>query len=94
MPAYAAGFDLLTSYVQPVNLNLDEETLMRVVAFWRSSLSTTNTQSSQYYFDHFEIHPIKVLLLTAVLNVFFFSLYSMLCLKYYLRFSSFQLDNC
>jgi len=45
--------------LQPVNLNLDEETLMRVVAFWRSSLST-NTQSSQYYFDHFEIHPIKI----------------------------------
>ncbi|XP_010515400.1 PREDICTED: uncharacterized protein LOC104791262 [Camelina sativa] len=45
--------------LQPVNLNLDEETLMRIVAFWRSSLST-NTQSSQYYFDHFEIHPIKI----------------------------------
>ena len=45
--------------MQPVNLNLDEETLMRVVPFWRSSLST-NTQSSQYYFDNFEIHPIKV----------------------------------
>ncbi|ESQ46725.1 hypothetical protein EUTSA_v10027614mg [Eutrema salsugineum] len=46
--------------LQPVNLNLDEETLMRVVAFWRSSLST-NTQSSQYYFDHFEIHPVKII---------------------------------
>ncbi|CAN7110576.1 unnamed protein product [Brassica rapa subsp. narinosa] len=46
--------------LQPVNLNLDEETLMRVVPFWRSSLST-NTQSSQYYFDNFEIHPIKII---------------------------------
>lgn len=52
-------FIFLMSYVQPVNLNLDEETLMKVVAFWRSSLSTS-TQSSQYYFDNFEIHPIKV----------------------------------
>ncbi|CAH8305702.1 unnamed protein product [Eruca vesicaria subsp. sativa] len=47
--------------LQPVNLNLDEETLMRVVAFWRSSLSTSTTQSSQYYFDNFEIHPIKII---------------------------------
>ncbi|KAL0876286.1 hypothetical protein Bca101_025991 [Brassica carinata] len=46
--------------LQPVNLNLDEETLMKVVAFWRSSLSTS-TQSSQYYFDNFEIHPIKII---------------------------------
>ncbi|KFK40709.1 hypothetical protein AALP_AA2G031100 [Arabis alpina] len=46
--------------LQPINLNLDEESLLRVVAFWRSSLST-NTQSSQYYFENFEIHPVKII---------------------------------
>lgn len=65
-------------YVQPVNLNLDEETLMRVVPFWRSSLST-NTQSSQYYFDNFEIHPIKVCS-NSCSNRLLFN-YCILCLK-------------
>ncbi|KAK9285530.1 hypothetical protein L1049_024725 [Liquidambar formosana] len=46
--------------LQPVDLNLDEETLMRIVPFWRTSLSDSNTQSQQFYFDHFEIHPIKI----------------------------------
>ncbi|KAL5752815.1 hypothetical protein ACOSQ2_023322 [Xanthoceras sorbifolium] len=47
--------------LQPVDLNLDEETLMRIVSFWRTSLSDSNTQSRQFYFDHFEIHPIKII---------------------------------
>ncbi|XP_010558503.1 PREDICTED: uncharacterized protein LOC104827123 [Tarenaya hassleriana] len=46
--------------LQPIDLNLDEETLMRIVPFWRTSLST-NSQSRQFYFDHFEIHPIKII---------------------------------
>lgn len=92
MPAYTTGFNILMSYVQPVNLNLDEETLMRVVAFSRSSLST-NTQSSQYYFDHFEIHPVKVCS-NSFSNRFLFQFYSMLCIKFYICFVSFQLDNC
>ncbi|XP_010255035.1 PREDICTED: uncharacterized protein LOC104595825 isoform X2 [Nelumbo nucifera] len=46
--------------LQPINLNLDEETLMRLVPFWRSSLSDPNAQSQQFYFEHFEIHPIKI----------------------------------
>lgn len=45
--------------LQPIDLNLDEETLMKIVPFWRTSLSS-NTQSQQYYFDHFEIHPVKI----------------------------------
>ncbi|PQP92489.1 uncharacterized protein Pyn_24908 [Prunus yedoensis var. nudiflora] len=44
--------------LQPMDLNLDEETLMKIVPFWRTSLS--NSKSQQYYFDHFEIHPIKI----------------------------------
>ncbi|XP_059638646.1 uncharacterized protein LOC132280907 isoform X2 [Cornus florida] len=47
--------------LQPLNLNIDEETLMRTVPFWRTSLSDSSTQSQQYYFDHFEIHPIKII---------------------------------
>ncbi|XP_057976276.1 uncharacterized protein LOC131163647 isoform X2 [Malania oleifera] len=47
--------------LQPIDLNLDEETLMRLVPFWRKSLNDSNTQSRQFYFDHFEIHPIKVI---------------------------------
>ncbi|CAM8903861.1 unnamed protein product [Rhodiola kirilowii] len=46
--------------LQPISLNLDEETLMKVAQFWRTSLSNSNTPSRQFYFDHFEIHPIKV----------------------------------
>ncbi|OIT36385.1 hypothetical protein A4A49_56343 [Nicotiana attenuata] len=33
---------------------------MRIVPFWRTSLSDTNTPSQKYYIDHFEIHPVKV----------------------------------
>ncbi|KAK9713068.1 hypothetical protein RND81_06G001000 [Saponaria officinalis] len=46
--------------LQPIDLNLDEETLMKIVPFWRTSLST-NTESQQYYFDHFEVHPVKII---------------------------------
>ncbi|XP_024975003.1 uncharacterized protein LOC112513098 isoform X9 [Cynara cardunculus var. scolymus] len=47
--------------LQPVDLNLDEETLMKIVPFYRTSLSDPNTPSQQYYFDHFEIHPVKII---------------------------------
>ncbi|XP_077214791.1 vacuolar protein sorting-associated protein, putative (DUF1162) isoform X2 [Tasmannia lanceolata] len=47
--------------LQPIDLNLDEETLMRLVPFWRTSLADSSTQSQQYYFKHFEIHPIKII---------------------------------
>ncbi|KAJ6678511.1 VACUOLAR PROTEIN SORTING-ASSOCIATED PROTEIN VPS13 [Salix viminalis] len=47
--------------LQPIDLNLDEETLMRLASFWRTSLSDSRTPSQQYYFDHFEIHPIKII---------------------------------
>lgn len=49
----------IPSSLQPLDLNIDEDTLMRIVPFWRSSLNNS-TSSSQYYFDHFEVHPIKV----------------------------------
>ncbi|KAL5557187.1 hypothetical protein UlMin_039423 [Ulmus minor] len=47
--------------LQPIDLNIDEETLMRLVPFWRKSLSDSNTKSRQFYFDHFEIQPIKII---------------------------------
>ncbi|KAF9604152.1 hypothetical protein IFM89_002827 [Coptis chinensis] len=46
--------------LQPIQLNLDEETLIRLVPFWRTSLSDPYARSQQFYFEHFEIHPIKV----------------------------------
>ncbi|KAF8015488.1 hypothetical protein BT93_H1109 [Corymbia citriodora subsp. variegata] len=46
--------------LQPIDLNIDEETLMRIAPFWRSSLNESKSASQQYYFDHFEIHPIKI----------------------------------
>ncbi|CAA0840903.1 Protein of unknown function (DUF1162 [Striga hermonthica] len=49
----------LSIVLQPLDLNLDEETLMKIVPFWRSS-SASNAPRQQYYFDHFEIHPIKI----------------------------------
>ncbi|KAH9711641.1 vacuolar protein sorting-associated protein [Citrus sinensis] len=48
-------------HTQPVDLNLDEETLMSIASFWRTSLSDSSTQSRQFYFDHFEILPIKII---------------------------------
>ncbi|KAL3346536.1 hypothetical protein AABB24_025135 [Solanum stoloniferum] len=50
----------LSIVLQPLDFNLDEETLMRIVPFWRTSLRDTNTPSQKYYIDHFEIHPVKV----------------------------------
>ncbi|KAK6258440.1 hypothetical protein SCA6_012914 [Theobroma cacao] len=47
--------------LQPIDLNVDEDTLMKIVSFWRRSLSDSNAPSQQFYFDHFEIHPIKII---------------------------------
>ncbi|XP_074349870.1 uncharacterized protein LOC141689470 isoform X3 [Apium graveolens] len=60
--------------LQPFDLNLDEETLMRIAPFWRTSLSDPHTKSQQYYFDHFEIHPIKII--ASFLPGEFYSSYS------------------
>ncbi|PNY03612.1 hypothetical protein L195_g000019 [Trifolium pratense] len=46
-------------FLQPIDLNLDEETLMKLASFWRTSLS--DSESQRIYFDHFEIHPIKII---------------------------------
>ncbi|CAL0312729.1 unnamed protein product [Lupinus luteus] len=46
-------------FLQPIDLNLDEETLMKIASFWRTSLS--DSESQRFYFDHFEIHPIKII---------------------------------
>ena len=45
---------------QPVDLKIDEETLMKLVPFWRASLAPSGTASTQFYFRRFEVHPIKV----------------------------------
>ncbi|KAL3616453.1 hypothetical protein CASFOL_039843 [Castilleja foliolosa] len=50
----------LSIVLQPLDLNFDEETLMKIVPFWRRSLSDSSGPRQQYYFDHFEIHPIKI----------------------------------
>ncbi|XP_031479491.1 uncharacterized protein LOC116250167 isoform X3 [Nymphaea colorata] len=47
--------------VQPLDLNFDEETVMKIVPFWRTSLSDPNSTRQQIYFKHFEIHPIKII---------------------------------
>ncbi|XP_072956243.1 uncharacterized protein [Typha angustifolia] len=46
--------------LQPIDFKVDEETLMKLVPFWRTSFSVS-TQSQQLYFRHFEIHPIKII---------------------------------
>ncbi|KAK7346481.1 hypothetical protein VNO80_21001 [Phaseolus coccineus] len=46
-------------FLPPIDLNLDEETLMKMASFWRASLS--DSESQRFYFDHFEIHPIKII---------------------------------
>ncbi|XP_024524529.1 uncharacterized protein LOC112344305 isoform X2 [Selaginella moellendorffii] len=45
--------------IQAFDLNIDEDTLMKFVPFYRTSLSTTGS-SLQIYFERFEIHPIKI----------------------------------
>uniref|UniRef100_A0A0D9Y124 Vacuolar protein sorting-associated protein 13 VPS13 adaptor binding domain-containing protein n=1 Tax=Leersia perrieri TaxID=77586 RepID=A0A0D9Y124_9ORYZ len=47
--------------LQPIDLKVDEETLMKIVPFWRTSLAPPGTPSTQYYFRHFEVHPIKII---------------------------------
>ncbi|TYH44733.1 hypothetical protein ES332_D11G215800v1 [Gossypium tomentosum] len=47
--------------LQPIDLNIDEDTLMKIVSFWRTSLSDSSSPSQQFYFDNFEIHPIKII---------------------------------
>lgn len=51
---------MLFCHSQPLDLNIDEETLMKLVPFWRTSLSDSTAPSRQFYFKHFEIHPVKV----------------------------------
>ncbi|EPS59041.1 hypothetical protein M569_15769, partial [Genlisea aurea] len=50
----------LSILLQPLDLNVDEGTLMKLVPFWRRSLSESTAPRRQYYFDRFEIHPIKI----------------------------------
>ncbi|ERN17671.1 hypothetical protein AMTR_s00059p00194330 [Amborella trichopoda] len=47
--------------LQPIDLNLDEETLMKLVPFWRTSHSQSKAGSQQIYLKHFEIHPVKII---------------------------------
>ncbi|XP_062202518.1 uncharacterized protein LOC133904893 isoform X2 [Phragmites australis] len=47
--------------LQPIDLKIDEETLMKLVPFWRASLAPTGMPSTQFYFRHFEVHPIKII---------------------------------
>uniref|UniRef100_J3NEM9 Vacuolar protein sorting-associated protein 13 VPS13 adaptor binding domain-containing protein n=1 Tax=Oryza brachyantha TaxID=4533 RepID=J3NEM9_ORYBR len=47
--------------LQPIDLKIDEETLMKIVPFWRTSLAPPGTPSTQFYFRHFEVHPIKII---------------------------------
>ncbi|KAL3690687.1 hypothetical protein R1sor_004338 [Riccia sorocarpa] len=46
--------------LQAVDLNLDEDTLMKLAPFYRSSLSESTAPSRRFYFERFEIHPIKI----------------------------------
>ncbi|KAF8733332.1 hypothetical protein HU200_014936 [Digitaria exilis] len=50
-----------STILQPVDLKIDEETLMKLVPFWRASLAPSGTPSTQFYFRHFEVHPIKII---------------------------------
>lgn len=47
--------------IQPIDLKIDEETLMKLVPFWRSSNSNSREPSRQFYFKQFEIHPVKII---------------------------------
>lgn len=46
--------------LQALDLHLDEDTLMKLVPFYRSSLADSVTPHRAIYFERFEIHPIKI----------------------------------
>lgn len=46
--------------MQAVDLNIDEDTLMKLAPFYRSSLALSTGPSRLIYYERFEIHPIKV----------------------------------
>lgn len=47
--------------MQAIEVNVDEDTLVKLVAFVRTSLAPpVNTPSTLVYFERFEVHPIKV----------------------------------
>ncbi|XP_059063303.1 uncharacterized protein LOC131071412 isoform X3 [Cryptomeria japonica] len=50
----------LSILLMAVDLNIDEDTLMKLVPFYRNSLAMT-TSSKEIYFESFEIHPIKII---------------------------------
>lgn len=48
------------SFCQAVDLNIDEDTLMKLAPFYRTSLAPSTGPSRLIYYERFEIHPIKV----------------------------------
>lgn len=46
--------------LQTIDLHLDEDTLMKLVPFYRTSRADSVTPRREVYFEHFEIHPIKI----------------------------------
>ncbi|KAH9301469.1 hypothetical protein KI387_013052, partial [Taxus chinensis] len=49
-----------TILLKAIDLNIDEDTLMKLVPFYRTSLSVS-TSSREIYFESFEIQPIKII---------------------------------
>lgn len=47
--------------MQAVDLNIDEDTLMKLAPFYRTSLAPSTGPSRLIYYERFEIHPIKIL---------------------------------
>ena len=43
-----------------MDLNIDEDTLMKLAPFYRTSLAPSTGPSRLIYYERFEIHPIKV----------------------------------
>ena len=57
------------SFCQAVDLNIDEDTLMKLAPFYRTSLAPSTGPSRLIYYERFEIHPIKV---SLCLNLCYF----------------------
>nr|PNR49566.1 hypothetical protein PHYPA_011462 [Physcomitrium patens] len=51
----------LSILLQAVDLNIDEDTLMKLAPFYRTSLAPSTGPSRLIYYERFEIHPIKIL---------------------------------
>lgn len=75
-----------------MDLNIDEDTLMKLAPFYRTSLALSTGPSRLIYYERFEIHPIKVKFNPSWL-IYYFSGNNLQCCHCLGRLSFTKLNN-